>query len=402
MYGTIINEEYLEKQPIMNIGCLGSVSHGKSTMVKMITGKATQQHSKEKIRNITMKVGYANAKIYKDGENYTTKMSGDLVHHFSFVDCPGHHELIEVMMTGANLMDGGIVVVAGNQSISQQPQLRQHLLTAKLVGIKKLIFILNKLDLVTKTMAIERKFELEEYLKTFDINEPIIIPMALNLGLNEKYLLEAIMKEFPPIISEKEVKETLFSISRSFDINRKGINPIKMKGGVIGGSVISGKLSIGDKVIMSPGQIKYNKAENIWLNKPFETKIVSLKSENDSLNDISCGGLTAVGLDIDPFFTQNDKLKGQVLHLEKESIKTLFKLKCNVITLDNYKINVNNIFSLQIGCSNVQGKVLSVNKNEIEFMLSKLVVIYEGINILISKKDKKMIELIGVGTILNN
>ena len=52
------------KQPIMNIGCLGSVSHGKSTMVKLLTGKSTQQHSKEKIRNITMKVGYANCKIY--------------------------------------------------------------------------------------------------------------------------------------------------------------------------------------------------------------------------------------------------------------------------------------------------------------------------------------------------
>ena len=196
---------FLEKQPILNIGCLGSVSHGKSTMVKLLTGKATQQHSKEKIRNITMKVGYANAKIYSCDDGYTIDETDNLVHHFSFVDCPGHHELIEVMMTGANLMDGGIVVVAGNQSISQQPQLRQHLLTAKLVGINKLIFILNKLDLITKTLAVERMYELKEYLNNFDISDPIIIPMALNLGLNQEYLLDAIMTEFPPIISEKEI-----------------------------------------------------------------------------------------------------------------------------------------------------------------------------------------------------
>lgn len=396
----ISNIELLKIQPIMNIGCLGSVSHGKSTMVKLITGKATQQHSKEKIRNITMKVGYANAKIYKSDKGYTTKENENLVHHFSFVDCPGHHELIEVMMTGANLMDGGIVVVAGNQSLEQQPQLKQHLLTAKLVGINKLIFVLNKLDLITKTLAIERMYELKEYLDKFDIKEPIIIPMALNLGLNEEYLLDAIMNEFIPTILDKKKDKTLFSVSRSFDINRPGINPINMKGGVIGGSLISGKISVGDSVIISPGQIKFDKITNKWLNKSFESKVISLKSENDNLNNISCGGLTAVGLNIDPFFTQNDRLKGQILHLEKENVNTVCNITCNVITLENKQIKKNDIYTLQIGCSNVQGIVKDVKKNTINFKLNKLVVIYEGIKILISNKNEKMIELVGVGSII--
>ena len=157
----------IKSQPTLNIGCLGSVSHGKSTMVKLLSGKSTQQHSKEKVRNITMKVGYANCKIYEDEEEYNLEGKGKLVNHVSFVDCPGHHELIEVMMSGANLMDYGIVVVAGNQSIEDQPQLRQHILTAKIVGLKKLIFVLNKIDLITRTLAQERKYQLEEYLKEF-------------------------------------------------------------------------------------------------------------------------------------------------------------------------------------------------------------------------------------------
>ena len=396
-----IDYETLKKQPIMNIGCLGSVSHGKSTMVKLITGKSTQQHSKEKVRNITMKVGYANAKIYMKDDKLTTDDTGKLVHHFSFVDCPGHHELIEVMMTGANLMDGGIVVVAGNQSISEQPQLRQHLLTAKLVGIKKLIFVLNKLDLITKTLALERKYQLEEYLKEFDIENPVIIPMALNLGLNEEYLLQGIMNEFPPILDEKNKDTLVFSISRSFDINKNGINPLKMKGGVVGGSVISGKLSVGDKILISPGQIKYSKEKDKWINKPFTSTVISLKSERDNLEDIGCGGLTAVGMDIDPFFTQNDRLKGQILHTDKDSVRGVSEIICNVVTLDKIKFSKNQVLTLQVGCSTIQGKITNIKKNNITFKLNKLIVIYSGVKVLISNKKDKMIDLLGVGTILS-
>lgn len=391
--------ENLKKQPIMNIGCLGSVSHGKSTMVKLLTGKSTQQHSKEKIKNITMKVGYANTKIYENNNNYTLEESENLVHHFSFVDCPGHHELIEVMMSGANLMNYGIVVVAGNQSIKLQPQLKQHLLTAKLTGIKKLIFILNKLDLITKTLALERKYELEEYLKSFGIENPIIIPMALNLGLNQKFLLDAIMNEFPPILNKNQ-NSPIFSISRSFDINRNGINPLNMKGGVVGGSIIDGNLKLNDNIIISPGQIKFDKSKNEWRNKPFTSKVVSLKSETDNLSDITCGGLTAVGLEIDPFFTQSDRLKGQILHSKNIEINCVSEIICDIVTLDDFTFNKNQILTLQVGCSTILGKITNIKKTHVTFNLNKLIPIYKDIKILISNKNNKMIDLIGVGNIV--
>lgn len=393
----------LENQPILNIGCLGSVSHGKSTMVKLITGKSTQQHSKEKIKNITMKVGYANAKIYQDeNNNYTTEQneSNKLVHHFSFVDCPGHQELIEVMMSGANLMDGGIVVVAGNQSIKSQPQLKQHLLTAKMIGIKKLIFVLNKLDLITSTLAMERKIELEDYLKEFNMMNPIIIPMSMNLGLNKEYLLQAIMEEFPPVKKEN-VNNFVFNISRSFDINKNGINPVKMRGGVVGGSVIQGELKIGENIIISPGQIKYDKVNNKWLNKPLTSKVISLKSENESLTKISCGGLTAVGLELDSFFTQNDKLKGQILHLDsdKNLVECVSEISCDIIMLEDYQLKNNETINLQIGCNSLMGQVSKAKKNHVDLILNKMIPIYSGIKILISKKDNGIISLLGVGSI---
>ena len=109
--------QYYEKQPITNIGMLGSVSDGKSTTVYQLTGTKTQKHSSELKRNITIKPGYANMKIYKDDNNNLVSFNSsekdyELIHHISFIDCPGHYELIITMLSNINLMDGAIVVVS--------------------------------------------------------------------------------------------------------------------------------------------------------------------------------------------------------------------------------------------------------------------------------------------------
>lgn len=393
----------LEKQPVNNIGLLGSVSHGKSTLVKLISGKATQQHSKEKIRNITMKVGYANAKIWeKDGElinssGEETLDNASLKHHFSFVDCPGHHELIDTMMSGATVMDGGIVVVAGNLPPASQPQLYQHLLTAKLLGLTNLIFILNKLDLVNEEMAKERYYELKEFLekKGFD-DDYLIIPMALNLGLNKKYLLQAIMEKFPPTDKQNDLPLN-FAITRSFDLNKPGITPEKLKGGAVGGSLLSGKLNIGDEIEIRPGQVKFDKNKNQWIAKPFTSKVVSLFSEKTSLDTIIPGGLMAVGLEIDPYFTKNDGLKGQILGKKDKMDDIYFEITLQTETLEDYKIQ-NKIYHLQIGANSIKGKVNSIKKNQVKFILSKPSVIDSDKKIFICDKIDNVTTIIALGS----
>jgi len=394
----------LEKQPVINIGLLGSVSHGKSTLVKLISGKATQQHSKEKVRNITMKVGYANAKIWLDTSNELVHSTGEeyisdakLVHHFSFVDCPGHHELIDTMMSGATVMDGGIVVVAGNLPPSSQPQLYQHLLTAKLLGLTNLIFILNKLDLVNEEMAKERYYELKEFLeeKGFE-DDYLIIPMALNLGLNKKYLLQAIMEKFPPTNKQNDLSLN-FAITRSFDLNKPGITPDKLKGGAVGGSLISGEMKIGDEIEIRPGQVKFDKTKNQWFAKPFTSKVVSLFSEKTSLDTIIPGGLMAVGLEIDPYFTKNDSMKGQILGRKDEMDDIYYEITLQTETLEDYKIQ-NKIYHLQIGANSIKGKVKSIKKNRVEFILSKPSVIDSDKKIFICDKIDNVTTIIALGS----
>ena len=187
-------ETIIKNQPIINIGCLGSVSDGKSTLVEKLTNIKTQKHSNEKHRNITIKQGYANMKIWENNDDYYTTNSNienynnyNLVNHISFVDCPGHQELIKTMLSSISLMDGAIVIIAVDQPLNNKPQLIQHLAAAKLSNIKNIIICMNKIDLVKKDILYQRKQELDILLEKYDIKPFIIIPTCFNkkIGLNK-------------------------------------------------------------------------------------------------------------------------------------------------------------------------------------------------------------------------
>ncbi len=139
----------IAKQATINIGTIGHVAHGKSTVVKAISGVQTVRFKNELVRNITIKLGYANAKIYKcerdecprpqcyrsypsdkephpDCEVPGCGAKMNLLRHVSFVDCPGHDILMATMLNGAAVMDAALLLIAGNESCPQ-PQTSEHL-----------------------------------------------------------------------------------------------------------------------------------------------------------------------------------------------------------------------------------------------------------------------------------
>ena len=126
----------------------------------------TEKHSSEKIRNITIKQGYGNMKIWKNKiteELITTNSNilniddSDLINHISFVDCPGHQDLIHVMLNSISLMNGAIIVIAVDQIFNKKPQLLQHLMAVKISKLKNIIICMNKIDLINKkTLYIRR------------------------------------------------------------------------------------------------------------------------------------------------------------------------------------------------------------------------------------------------------
>jgi translation initiation factor 2 subunit 3 len=372
--------ENIELQPIINIGMLGSVSDGKSTTVHSLTGIKTQRHSDEMKRNITIKPGYANMKIYKnkDGDyclsNENTE-SNELVHHVSFIDCPGHYQLIVTMMSCIRLMDGVILVVSAAESIDKKPQLIQHIMAIKMSGIKNVIVLLNKLDLVKKTVAKERYYDLCKVLKKYEINPKIIIPVSMNHKIGTENLLKNIMKYMGPELCQSRTDQSpIFMISRSFDINKVNIKYNEIVGGVVGGSLIGGNLKVGDEIEILPGIMSKNQEGEI-IYKPHYTKITSLKSETTELQNISPGGLIGIGTNIDPFYCKNDSMIGMIAGLKGTlpNVYTDITIKYKEVSFDEYKWNkfINMQIMIIVGTNSIDGKIIKFDDDYVNLKLNK-------------------------------
>lgn len=413
----------LNYQPIINIGTLGSVSDGKSTLIYQLTGIKTQKHSSEKNRNITIKAGYANLKIWKcnicselystdsDKYNYICNNCLDLdsseiesncslVNHISFVDCPGHQELILTMLGSVSLMKGVIVVVSAAEPIKKKPQLIQHLKALKLANINKIIICFNKLDLISKEIAIERKKELDDLLLELNITPNIIIPTSFNKKIGLSSILRYIMELYNPsnIINENINNKTLFRITRTFDINKPGISWENVKGGVLGGGLIDGSLKIGDEIEIRPGIILKDKTH-----KPIITKILSLKTDKINLTSITPGGLIGIETTIDPYYCKNDMLIGNIIGHVGELPKVYKEIKLNYTKLKDFdgiwEPKNNDIVYLQIGNISTEAKLI----DSISMYLSLLnpVCIETNIIILVCKKELNTLIIVGYGYIID-
>jgi translation initiation factor 2 subunit 3 len=155
---TPLSPEIISRQATINIGTIGHVAHGKSTVVKAISGVQTVRFKNELERNITIKLGYANAKVYKCDnpecprptcyKSFKSEKEVDppceregcggtyrLVRHVSFVDCPGHDILMSTMLSGAAVMDAALLLIAGNEPCPQ-PQTSEHLAAIEIMKLK--------------------------------------------------------------------------------------------------------------------------------------------------------------------------------------------------------------------------------------------------------------------------
>merc|ERR1719221_423357 len=192
---TPLTPEVISRQATMNVGTIGHVAHGKSTVVRALSGIHTIRFKQEKERNITIKLGYANAKIYKldnpevaPPDCYTSfgsstqdvvpcdKYEGNwkLVRHVSFVDCPGHDILMATMLNGAAVMDAALLLIAGNEACPQ-PQTSEHLAAIEIMKLKHILILQNKVELVKEAQAQAQYDDIKKFVAgTTAENAPII------------------------------------------------------------------------------------------------------------------------------------------------------------------------------------------------------------------------------------
>lgn len=416
IFNTMLN------QPILNIGTIGHVSNGKSTIVKDISGASTQRHTSEKIRNITIRLGYANAKIWKCPKCipplcYQSTSSGEfiyeckhcsneceLIRHVSFTDCPGHNLFMSTMLNGTCVMNYTILVESCGNDIIPAPQTLEHYGIVKKIGILPKLICLNKIDLFSKSK--QKAQDVINKLKQFFINngdDIPIIPVSATLNCNIDVLCEYIAK-FP--IPQKDLTENFkMLIIRSFNINTPETNLCHLKGGVVGGSLTKGIITTDQNVIIYPGYVKRNNYLN-WTYTPIKCKVLSIKSDNNVLGYAISGGLIGVQLDIDPGMTGDDKLIGQVMFRENhngDKINVFEKIQIKYNKIDNsINIKQNDILYVNINSNNIKCTVIESDDNTMTLDMEKPVCIQieDSITLNVSR-GRDSIHIFGHGIIIN-
>lgn len=295
-------------QPEINIGVIGHVDHGKTSLTKALTGKWCDTHSEELKRGISIRLGYADATFYKlmtpSGTIYSTNPSdGEIMHKrvVSFVDAPGHETLMTTMLSGAALMNGAILVVAANEKCPQ-PRTIEHLMALKFAGVEKIVVAQNKVDLLTREQAVENYKAIKKFLDEYDYKDAPIIPISANFGANVDLLIQTIEEYIPTKEYDPALPLKMF-IARSFDINKPGTKINELKGGIIGGSISQGEINLGDEIELYPS---LSSGKTI-------TKVISLSTSLGEITKATPGGLIAIGTTLDPSVSQGDRLRGTIV-----------------------------------------------------------------------------------------
>ena len=405
----------MPKQPEVNIGMVGHVDHGKTTLTKALTGTWTDTYSEEIKRGVSIKLGYADAAFYVCEENgekrYVSsanlKCGGKLILErvVSFVDSPGHETLMATMLSGAAIMNGALLIVAANQKCPQ-PQTREHLKALEIVGVNQIVIVQNKIDLVTDDRARENYSEIKEFIKgTIAENAPII-PVSAHHDTNIDVLIEAIEK----IIKTPQFDESKpprMYIARSFDVNKPGTPPDKLQGGVIGGSLIQGKFRIGDEIEISPGfQVTKNR-KIVW--EPIYAEVISLYSGGKSWEEVRPGGLIAIGTKLDPALTKGDGLIGRMAGKPGTLPELLLDLTIDVHLLEYVvghieelkveKIRTGEALMLSVGTTTTVGNVKIDRSDSIDINLKYPVIAEKNQRVAIGRKIQNRWRLIGYGII---
>ena len=401
-------------QPEINIGLVGHIDHGKTSLVKQLTGKWTDTHSEEIKRGITIRLGYADAVFYyckkcdlymSDDKCSNCKNNLEVLRKVSFVDTPGHETLMATMLSGAAIMDGAILLVAANEECPQ-PQTREHLTALEIIGIKNIVIVQNKIDLVNKEKAVENYKQIKKFVDGSVAENAPIIPISAQHNVNIDLLIKAI-EDVIKTPKRDDKKVPLMLVARSFDINRPGTEVNSLVGGVLGGALRQGKLILGDIIEIKPGRKVEKQGKIIW--ESIITVIKGLKSGGNTVDSVGPGGSIGVLTDLDPFVVKSDSLVGAIVG-NKDGLPPVWKdFSLKVSLLDRVvgskeelkvePIKKGEILMLNVNSAVSAGIVDNAKDNIFHINLKLPVCCDKKDRIVISRKIGNRFRLIGIAEI---
>lgn len=429
-----LSPEIIGRQATINIGTIGHVAHGKSTVVRAISGVQTVRFKNELERNITIKLGYANAKIYKcdnpDCERparYKSYGSGKevspkcerpgctgrykLLRHVSFVDCPGHDILMSTMLSGAAVMDAALLLVAGNEPCPQ-PQTSEHLAAIEIMKLRHVVILQNKVDLMREEAALDHYKSILRFIRGTIADGAPVVPVSAQLKYNIDAVNEFIVSKIPVPVRDFTATPRLIVI-RSFDVNKPGTDVDELRGGVAGGSILNGVLKLGDEIEIRPGIVHKKEGTSRVECRPIKSRIQTLYADENSLNFAVPGGLIGVGTHIDPTLCRADRLVGHVLGHISKLPEIYIELEVNYFLLRRLlgvksddkkqakiqKLAKGEVLMVNVGSTTAGARVINVKADMAKLLLTSPACTEIGENVALSRRVEKHWRLIGWGSI---
>ncbi len=405
------------RQPEVNIGLVGHVDHGKTTLVQALSGEWTDQHSEEMKRGISIRLGYADTTFRQcpEGEGpegYTVAetcgehdVETEPLRTVSFVDAPGHETLMATMLSGAAIMDGAVLVIAATEEVPQA-QTEEHLMALDIIGIDNIVVVQNKIDLIDREQAERNYQQIQEFVEGTVAEGAPIVPVSAQQEVNTDLVIQAIEEEIPTPDRDPDA-DARMQVARSFDINRPGATFDQLTGGVLGGSLVAGEFESDEDLEIAPGREVEEGGQTEW--RPVETTIRSLQAGGRTVDHVSPGGLLGVGTGLDPSLTKGDALAGQVAGEPGTLPPTWQQFTMSVDLLDRIvgemeagevdDISTGEPLMLTVGTATTVGSVTSAREGECEVALQRPVCAPEGSKIAINRRVGARWRLIGVGTL---
>lgn len=305
------------------VGMAGHIDHGKTTVVKYLTGVDTDTLPEEKSRGMTINLGFTQIK-FDDGSRV------------GLIDVPGHEKFIKNMSAGVSGVDYLLMVIACDDGI--MPQTEEHFQILKLFGVKSGMILLTKRDLVDEKRYEEVKKQCREYFKGSFLENSPLLPLSI-INIESYNTLKNLLKDELKKIDLEE-KERYFRM----DIDR--VFSVKGFGCVVTGTVKSGKISIGDTLTIYP----QNKM----------VKVKGLESYGEKKDSIGTGNRCAINL---AGIESSEIKRGDIIG---KSLLTGDKIECKLTLLENSpKIKNNHRIRLNIGTDEIIGRVKIYEKNYI-------------------------------------
>lgn len=303
------------------VGMAGHIDHGKTTVVKYLTGVDTDTLPEEKSRGMTINLGFTQIK-FDDGSRV------------GLIDVPGHEKFIKNMSAGVSGVDYLLMVIACDDGI--MPQTEEHFQILKLFGVKKGMILLTKRDLVDEKRYEEVKKQCREYFKGSFLENSPLLPLSI-INIESYNTLKNLLKDELKKIDLEE-KERYFRM----DIDR--VFSVKGFGCVVTGTVKSGKISVGDTLTIYP----QNKM----------VKVKGLESHGEKKDSIGTGNRCAINL---AGIESSEIKRGDIIG---KSLLTGDKIECKLTLLENSpKIKNNYRIRLNIGTDEIIGRVKIYEKN---------------------------------------